>query len=74
MESLKNFLGFYPCKGEKSHVDLVRKIKEKVISQTHHGSTSLTNRIHHGLVALVFKGMITKMESATINPVWALSR
>ena len=68
LESLNNFLDFDPGKGEESHMELVRKI------QTHLWPTFLTNGIHLGLVALVTKGMLTRVESATLHAVMALGR
>ena len=64
---MKNFLGFDPYKGQKSHAELVSKIQQKVPLQTHHWATSLTNGVHLDLVALVLKGMLTRTESATLQ-------
>ena len=72
--SLKTFLGFDPGNGEDKHGVLVEKIQKKVLSQSHHQPTSLTNGIHLDLVALVTKGVLTRTESASLHTVWALGR
>ena len=64
---LEKCLGFDPCKGQKSQTNLVRKIIQKVPSKTRHRPTSLTDRVHLDLVALVTKGMFTRTESATLH-------
>ena len=62
---LENFLGFDPCKWDKSHANLVWKIKQKVPLQTHHRPISLTNGVH--LDPYVIIEVLTRTESATLQ-------